>query len=52
MNGKPLEIEHDYPAGLIIPRLYGWKSAKRVYKILFLNEYRDSYWKALGYPQR
>uniref|UniRef100_A0A7C4H9D7 Oxidoreductase molybdopterin-binding domain-containing protein n=1 Tax=Staphylothermus marinus TaxID=2280 RepID=A0A7C4H9D7_STAMA len=42
MNGKPLEIEHDYPAGLIIPQLYGWKTAKRVCKILFLNEYRDS----------
>ncbi|MEM0380303.1 MAG: molybdopterin-dependent oxidoreductase [Desulfurococcaceae archaeon] len=52
MNGKPLEIEHGYPARLVIPQLYGWKSAKWVNRLLFLSEYRDGYWEALGYHPR
>lgn len=52
MNGKPLEIEHGYPARLVIPELYGWKSAKWVNKLVFTSEYRDGYWEALGYHPR
>lgn len=52
MNGSPLPIEHGYPARIFIPHLYGWKGAKWVYKITFLDEYRDGYWEALGYSQR
>ncbi|MEM1742261.1 MAG: molybdopterin-dependent oxidoreductase [Desulfurococcaceae archaeon] len=52
MNGKPLEIEHGYPARLVISQLYGWKSAKWVNRLLFLSEYRDGYWEALGYHPR
>ena len=52
MNRRPLEPEHGYPARLVIPHLYGWKSAKWVYKIDFIEEYRDGYWEALGYHPR
>lgn len=52
MNGKPLDILHGYPARLIVPHLYGWKSAKWVSKIVFTNEYKDGYWEALGYHPR
>ncbi len=52
MNGKPLDILHGYPARLIIPSLYGWKSAKWVKRIHFTNRYIDGYWEALGYHPR
>ncbi|MGC8953312.1 MAG: molybdopterin-dependent oxidoreductase [Desulfurococcus sp.] len=52
MNGKPLDILHGYPARLIIPHLYGWKSAKWVSRIILSEEYRDGYWEALGYHPR
>ncbi|MEZ0289999.1 MAG: molybdopterin-dependent oxidoreductase [Sulfolobales archaeon] len=52
MNGEPLDILHGYPARLVVPHLYGWKSAKWIYRISFLKEYRDGYWEALGYHPR
>lgn len=52
MNGKPLDILHGYPARLIIPHLYGWKSAKWLHRIIFTNEYMDGYWESLGYHPR
>lgn len=52
MNGKPLDTLHGYPARLVIPRLYGWKSAKWVSKIVFTRKYIDGYWEALGYHPR
>ena len=52
MNGSILPPEHGYPARIIIPHLYGWKGAKWVYKILFMEKYRDGYWEALGYNER
>lgn len=52
MNRRPLEPEHGYPARLVIPHLYGWKSVKWINLIEFINEYRDGYWEALGYHPR
>ena len=52
MNRRPLEPEHGYPARLVIPQLYGWKSAKWIHRIEFIEEYRDGYWEALGYHPR
>ncbi|MEM4913551.1 MAG: molybdopterin-dependent oxidoreductase [Desulfurococcaceae archaeon] len=52
MNRKPLSIHHGYPARLLIPRLYGWKSAKWVYKLHLMSKYRDGYWESLGYHPR
>jgi len=52
MNGKPLEPEHGYPARLLIPHLYGWKSVKWIRRIVFTDKYTDGYWEALGYHPR
>lgn len=52
MNDKPLTLEHGYPARLVIPGLYGWKSIKWVHHIEFRKEYIDGYWEALGYHPR
>ncbi len=52
MNGSVLPLEHGYPARIIIPHLYGWKGAKWVYRIIFMDKYKDGYWEALGYNER
>lgn len=52
MNGRPLDPVHGYPARLIVPHLYGWKSAKWISKIALLDHYKDGYWEALGYHPR
>ena len=52
MSGKPLDILHGYPARLIVPHLYGWKSAKWISRLVFTDKYSDGYWEALGYHPR
>lgn len=52
MDRRPLDILHGYPARLIIPHLYGWKSAKWISRIELTDKYRDGYWEALGYHPR
>ncbi|MEM4738048.1 MAG: molybdopterin-dependent oxidoreductase [Acidilobaceae archaeon] len=52
LNSKPLTRENGYPARIIIPRLYGWKSAKWLKELVFLEEYVDGYWEALAYHER
>lgn len=52
MNDRPLDILHGYPARLVIPHLYGWKSAKWLTKISVISKYIDGYWEALGYHPR
>ncbi len=52
MNGEKLSPEHGFPARIVIPHLYGWKGVKWVYRITFIDEYRDGYWEALGYHPR
>ncbi|MEM4488375.1 MAG: molybdopterin-dependent oxidoreductase [Desulfurococcaceae archaeon] len=52
MNGQPLDILHGYPARLIFPHLYGWKSAKWVSRLVFTGKYSDGYWESLGYHPR
>ncbi|HWQ17504.1 MAG TPA: sulfite oxidase-like oxidoreductase [Sulfolobales archaeon] len=52
MNGKPLSIEQGYPARIFIPHLYGWKGAKWVEKLVFLDHYVDGYWEERGYHER
>ncbi len=48
-NGKPLEPGHGYPLRLVIPRLYGWKSAKWVRGLELLPEDRPGFWEENGY---
>ena len=52
MDGKPLRHEQGFPARPFIPHLYGWKSAKWLTGIEFMNEYRDGYWEIFGYAER
>lgn len=52
LNGKPLEPEQGFPARLVFTHLYGWKGAKWLKSLNFLDEYRDGYWEALGYHKR
>lgn len=52
INGRPLAPEQGFPARPFIPSLYGWKSAKWLTRIEFMEEYRDGYWEAYGYHER
>ncbi|RLG89107.1 MAG: sulfite oxidase-like oxidoreductase [Thermoprotei archaeon] len=52
INDKPLSIEQGFPARIFVPHLYGWKSAKWVTQLRFINHYEDGFWEALGYHER
>jgi DMSO/TMAO reductase YedYZ molybdopterin-dependent catalytic subunit len=52
LNGRELEASQGYPARPFIPHLYGWKSAKWLDAITFLDGYRDGYWEMYGYHER
>lgn len=48
-NGVDLDPEHGYPLRLVVPRLYGWKSAKWVRGLEFLAQDEPGYWEQRGY---
>ncbi len=48
-QGKPIPVEHGGPVRIILPKLYFWKSAKWVKRILFLERDQPGYWEARGY---
>ena len=48
-DGKDLEPDHGFPLRLIVPKLYGWKSAKWVRAIEFSGEDRRGFWEVRGY---
>lgn len=52
MNGNAIPIEQGFPARPFIPHLYGWKSAKWLTKIEFMQRYKDGYWESRGYHER
>jgi len=51
-NGKPLEAEHGGPLRLVVPRLYGWKSAKWVCSVELMEHDRRGFWEERGYHNR
>lgn len=51
-DGEPLVAEHGGPVRLVVPRRYGWKSAKWVCRVFFLAEDAPGTWEALGYHNR
>ena len=51
-QGEPLTQDHGYPARLIVPHLYAYKSAKWVVAIEFLAEEQPGYWEEIGYHHR
>ena len=48
-DGRDLEPDHGFPLRLIVPKLYGWKSAKWVRTIEFSTEDRRGFWEVRGY---
>ncbi|HEV8671750.1 MAG TPA: sulfite oxidase-like oxidoreductase [Candidatus Limnocylindria bacterium] len=51
-NGAPLAPEHGYPARLVIPKLYAWKSAKWLRGIEFSATDKPGFWERNGYHNR
>jgi DMSO/TMAO reductase YedYZ molybdopterin-dependent catalytic subunit len=48
-DGRDLEPDHGWPLRLVVPKLYGWKSAKWVRAIEFAFEDRRGFWEVRGY---
>ncbi|MGB4674806.1 MAG: sulfite oxidase-like oxidoreductase [Azovibrio sp.] len=49
VNGGPLAPAHGGPVRLVVPRRYGWKSAKWLKAIEFLAADRPGFWEVRGY---
>jgi Sulfite oxidase and related enzymes len=47
--GKPLPPEHGGPVRMIVPKRYGWKSAKWLRKITCLADDQKGFWEVRGY---
>ena len=48
-DGVPLTPEHGWPARLIVPQLYAWKSAKWIAGIELLDRDKAGFWERNGY---
>ncbi len=48
-DGEPLTPPHGGPLRLVVPKRYGWKSAKWVNGIEFMAEDRPGFWEIRGY---
>jgi DMSO/TMAO reductase YedYZ molybdopterin-dependent catalytic subunit len=48
-DGKDLEPDHGWPLRLVVPKLYGWKSAKWVRAIEFCAREQRGFWEVRGY---
>jgi len=48
-DARDLEPDHGWPLRLVVPKLYGWKSAKWVRAIEFLPQDRRGFWEVRGY---
>ena len=51
-DGQPLAPDHGGPLRLVVPRRYGWKSAKWVSGLELLAEDRPGFWEQWGYHLR
>ncbi len=51
-NGEPLTPEHGWPARLLVPHLYLWKSAKWVRGFTLLDGDVPGFWEQNGYHMR
>lgn len=52
LNGEKLSQEQGAPVRLVVPSLYGWKSAKWLNAIELIGEYRHGFWEERGYHER
>jgi DMSO/TMAO reductase YedYZ molybdopterin-dependent catalytic subunit len=48
-DGKDLEPDHGGPLRVVVPKLYGWKSAKWVRALEFCANERRGFWEVRGY---
>ena len=48
-DGRDLSTEHGGPLRLVVPKRYGWKSAKWVNGIEFMADNRAGFWESRGY---
>lgn len=48
-DGRDLEPDHGFPLRLVVPKLYGWKSAKWVRALEFSAEDKRGFWEVRGY---
>ncbi len=48
-DGHDLEPDHGFPLRLVVPKLYGWKSAKWVRAVEFSAEDLRGFWEVRGY---
>ncbi|MBI4337202.1 MAG: sulfite oxidase-like oxidoreductase [Chloroflexi bacterium] len=48
-DGKPLPPEHGGPLRLVVPKRYGWKSAKWVNGLEFMGHNEAGFWEQRGY---
>jgi len=51
-EGLPIDDKHGGPVRVVIPKLYFYKSAKWVVKIIFLKSDKLGYWEKKGYSNR
>jgi DMSO/TMAO reductase YedYZ molybdopterin-dependent catalytic subunit len=48
-DDTPLSATHGGPARLLVPRLYFWKSAKWLRRLVFMETNTPGFWESLGY---
>lgn len=48
-DGEPLASEHGGPLRFVVPKRYGWKSAKWVNGLEFMSEDKPGFWEVRGY---
>ena len=51
-DGKPLSRDHGGPLRLVVPKRYGWKSAKWVNGLEFMAEDEPGFWETRGYHMK
>ncbi|MBM3939407.1 MAG: sulfite oxidase-like oxidoreductase [SAR202 cluster bacterium] len=52
LDGGPLPVEHGGPMRLVVPHLYGWKSAKWLNSVEFKDKDEPGFWEVRGYHMR
>ena len=52
LYGEPLSLEHGGPVRMVVPKLYAWKSAKFLRRVVFAPRDEPGYWEVRGYHKR
>ena len=48
-DGEEITPQHGWPLRLVVPKRYGWKSAKWVNGVEFMAENEPGFWEMRGY---